>query len=128
MRRAPRSPTMSSAGGRGKVAFACGYGALYNHSYQPNADYYASGQRDSGVRRPSRHQSGRRDNGELQRQSQGPGEGRLCREVASSNGFTHPSRHSGESRNPGATGRGACRSPLDPGFRGAREWLGGNDG
>ncbi|HEY2889773.1 MAG TPA: SET domain-containing protein [Dongiaceae bacterium] len=31
--------------GRGKVAFACGYGALYNHSYQPNAAYYASSER-----------------------------------------------------------------------------------
>ena len=31
--------------GRGKVAFACGYGALYNHSYQPNAAYYASSAR-----------------------------------------------------------------------------------
>ena len=29
--------------GRGKVAFACGYGALYNHSYQPNAEYYGKG-------------------------------------------------------------------------------------
>ena len=29
--------------GHGKVAFACGYGALYNHSFQPNAEYYASG-------------------------------------------------------------------------------------
>lgn len=29
--------------GRGKVAFACGYGALYNHSYEPNAVYYAAG-------------------------------------------------------------------------------------
>jgi hypothetical protein len=29
--------------GRGKLAFACGYGALYNHSYQPNAEYYGKG-------------------------------------------------------------------------------------
>ena len=31
--------------GRGKVAFSCGYGALYNHSYEPNAVYYSSGLR-----------------------------------------------------------------------------------
>jgi SET domain-containing protein len=31
--------------GPGKVAFSCGYGALYNHSFEPNAEYYASGLR-----------------------------------------------------------------------------------
>jgi SET domain-containing protein len=31
--------------GRGKVAFSCGYGALYNHSFEPNAEYHASGLR-----------------------------------------------------------------------------------
>src|SRR5258708_34465829 len=27
--------------GRGKLAFACGYGALYNHSYQPKSECQA---------------------------------------------------------------------------------------
>ena len=67
--------------GRGKLAFACGYGALYNHSYQPNAEYYGKGTANPGLRRPSRHRSGRRDHGELQRQAHGPGESRLCREL-----------------------------------------------
>jgi SET domain-containing protein len=31
--------------GPGKVAFACGYGALYNHSFLPNARCYRRGSR-----------------------------------------------------------------------------------
>ena len=53
--------------GRGKVAFACGYGALYNHSYQPNAAYYAARRAGAGLRGPARHQGGRGDHRELQR-------------------------------------------------------------
>lgn len=30
---------------RGKIAFACGYGSLYNHNFQPNAEYYPAGPR-----------------------------------------------------------------------------------